>query len=386
MLEFFARSQRAPKALITLYNALSTEYLLIPAPPGDGRLKPHTPALTIAGFEHWLLLNALINPDAEHARISAFLSKPGRVIVDDEGRTVPASGFPRQALPGGPEAWIVGRYRGLLETALGSKSAGDEVSEEEGWRTEVEAWKKKVWEGKGELEESQKELEERDEELEECKEELEGAQEELKGCRSELEKAQEELKKRSTELESMKAALAESVKRADDAVSKLAGFMSAQQQQQQQQQRPNPGMPSYAPYQGAPSQAPQYLQNPQNPPCPPNTQAPQFSHNPLAPQPPRATKTPQNPQNPQQQQQHHPQPGYPIHSNTWSTQSSGATSPQEDPARRMSASSLWGQQGPPPPQGQPQGQGQGQGQGQAPGQNRRISQTYVKAQYQPVRK
>ena len=55
-----------------LQKKLSYQSLLIPHPVGDEKHGPALPAPTIDGSEHWMLIQALLNPD-EYQRLTAFL-------------------------------------------------------------------------------------------------------------------------------------------------------------------------------------------------------------------------------------------------------------------------------------------------------------------------
>lgn len=293
-LELFSRAQVAPTTLTTLYSRLNVEYVLIPSNAGDGRRKPHSPALTITGFEHWLLLNALLNPDAEHQRISKFISQSGRLILDDQGRPFPSGGFPRGALPAGPDSFVVKRYGGWVEEALAStaKSAREEeLAEDEGLRKEIEGLKKALFEQKSELESSKSELKKKD---------------------SELERSNAELG-RVTEL------LAKSTAAADEAVTKMAtswGVGVAQEERRQQQQQYQQQQPLQSPY-SAYLPSPQQQQGPGFPPHSPAQQRRQseqvWAQKPQDQYPPQQQRGqsgwPQQPgnQHPQQQQPQQPE-------------------------------------------------------------------------------
>lgn len=109
------------------------------------------PGLTIRGFEHWLLLTALMDPDTEHTRLVAFIASPGRRIVDDNGVVFPVGGFPRGALPAAPDPFVCRRYAGFLAQALADEGTAEHDA---GWKGEVDDLKKRLFEREAELEKS----------------------------------------------------------------------------------------------------------------------------------------------------------------------------------------------------------------------------------------
>jgi len=161
--ELFSKARTHPSILTDLYNKLNCQYLLIPHPIGDGKRRPPQPALTIDGFEHWMLIQVLLNPDEEYQRLIAFLQAPKRVVIDSATqRPVPTTSIPRSAFPAAPSDWVVKRYAGLLERALESTAGRAEeievVPDIEGARKELEYFKLKSTETQSESHKTQAEL------------------------------------------------------------------------------------------------------------------------------------------------------------------------------------------------------------------------------------
>lgn len=212
------------------------------------------PALTIRGFEHWLLLTALLDPDREHARLAAFIAAPGRRIQDDSGAVFPPGGFPRAALPSAPDAFVCRRYGGHLEEALADEAPPERDS---GWRAEIAELKKRLFERETELQE------------------------------------------KNAEVDALRKEVAKQTAAAEAAVAKMAAGAGVVQHQPYPEQRPQQSAPP-------PQQTPQnnpFFQYPQQ------QQQNQYQHQhqpPLSPQPPHQQQ--QQYQHPPQQYQHPPQP------------------------------------------------------------------------------
>lgn len=225
---------------------LAVEHVLIPSDPRDGRRKPEMPALTIRGFEHWLLLTALLDPDREHARLAAFIAIPGRRIQDDNGVVFPAGSFPRGALPPAPDAFVCRRYGGFVEEAMTNENP---IEKDSGWRDEVEDLKKRLFE------------------------------------------REEALEKRDAEVKALQKEVARLTAAADAVVTKMSGplgIVLPEQRPQHNQSPPGQGPPQN-PFR--PEQRPQQSQfppdqRPQQNPFSPYPQQQQHQYSPQSPQPP----------------------------------------------------------------------------------------------------
>ncbi|RPA92370.1 hypothetical protein L873DRAFT_1831142 [Choiromyces venosus 120613-1] len=205
--KLFSKARTHPSILTNLYNKLNCQYLLIPHPIGDGKRRPPLPALTIDGFEHWMLIQVLLNPDEEYKRITAFLQSPKRVVIDSATqRPIPTTSIPRSAFPATPNDWVVKRYSGLLEKALSSTVGRAEEIEEipdiEGARKELEYFKQKSTDVQSETHKTQAELVS-------TRKELDWIKAKLTGVQSEEETARKRLAEKEGEVEWMKKELAE---------------------------------------------------------------------------------------------------------------------------------------------------------------------------------
>ncbi|PUU73080.1 hypothetical protein B9Z19DRAFT_1117505 [Tuber borchii] len=77
-IELFSKARTHPSIFTDFYDKLNCKYLLILHFIGDGERQPLLQALTIGGFERWMLLQVLLNPDEEYRRLTAFLQAPKR--------------------------------------------------------------------------------------------------------------------------------------------------------------------------------------------------------------------------------------------------------------------------------------------------------------------
>ncbi|KAG0136143.1 hypothetical protein HOY82DRAFT_576578 [Tuber indicum] len=220
--KLFSKARTHPSILADLYNKLNCQYLLIPHPIGDGKRRPPLPALTIDGFEHWMLIQVLLNPDEEYQRLTAFLRAQNRVVIDSATqRPVPTTSIPRSALPAAPSDWVVKRYAGLLEKALNSTVGRAEEIEEvpdiEGTRKELAYFKKRSTETQSETHKTQAELVSTRKELDWIKTKLTGAQ-------SEEESTRKRVAERDGEIEWLKKRLAETQAELDSSKNEVEGL------------------------------------------------------------------------------------------------------------------------------------------------------------------
>ena len=221
-IELFSKARTHPSILTDLYNKLNCQYLLIPHPIGDGKRRPPLPALTIDGFEHWMLIQVLLNPDEEYQRLTAFLQAPKRVVIDSATqRPVPTTSIPRSAFPVAPSDWVVKRYAGLLERALDSTAGRAEEIEEvpdiEAARKELSYFKKKSTETQSETHKTQAELVS-------TRKELDWIKTKLSGTQSEEESARKRLAEKDGEMEWLKKRLAETQAELDSSRNEVEGL------------------------------------------------------------------------------------------------------------------------------------------------------------------